>query len=145
MRPDVPLAHGTEKGIDERVQQHIGVRMAHQPYPVRDFDSAENQFSSPAESVNIKSMSDTKLSGHILRSHISFEADRYLCHELQSHPGSTAPLREHDYAAIITPYETTINNGHVRGRSRPWNRIFCLNYDGWYCRYLWAILWCKVK
>src|SRR2546428_8988180 len=44
------------------------------------------------------------------------EAGRYLCHELQSHPGSTAPLREHDYAAIITPYETTINNGHVRGR-----------------------------
>ena len=71
MRPDVPLSHGTQKGIDERVQQHIGVRMAHQPYPVRDFDSAENQFSSPAESVNIKSMSDTKLSGHILRSHIS--------------------------------------------------------------------------
>jgi len=90
--------------------------MAHQPYTVRDFDSAENQFSSPAESVNIKSMSDTKLSGHILRSHISSKlVDIFAtnCKAIQAQPRCFV---SHDYAAIITPYETTISNGHVRGR-----------------------------
>ncbi len=56
MRADVAVGDGAEHGVGDRVQQHVGVRMADQPVIVRHLHAAEPDMVALAEGVDIKTL-----------------------------------------------------------------------------------------
>jgi hypothetical protein len=66
MRADVPLAHGAEKRVHQRVQHCVGIRVPGKALVVGNFHTAQDELAAAAETVHVKSMSDAKFLWHDL-------------------------------------------------------------------------------
>ena len=61
MAADIAQRRGAEQGIGDRVQQHVGIRMAEQPQAMRHFDTAENQLATWHQRMYIPAFTNTKI------------------------------------------------------------------------------------
>lgn len=66
MLADVAQAGRAEQRVDDRVQQHVGVRMAEQAQTVRDRDPADDQFAAFDEGVAVVAGADAERRGGIV-------------------------------------------------------------------------------
>src|ERR1700751_2684816 len=64
MGSNITLANRPEKRVDERVQQNIRIRMAPKPCLVRNFYSAQNQFSAAVQPVHVEAVPNAKFLRH---------------------------------------------------------------------------------
>jgi hypothetical protein len=64
MAADIAVAEGAKNGIDQSVQDGIGIRVANQAPMVCDLDAAQNQLSPAPKAVHIKPMSNAKFRCH---------------------------------------------------------------------------------
>jgi non-ribosomal peptide synthetase component F len=76
MAAEIAVAEGAENGIDQSVQDGIGIRVANQAPIVCDLDAAQNQLSPALKAVHIKPMSNAKFRCH------DFEAAAWPHHHL---------------------------------------------------------------
>src|SRR5450759_2449031 len=58
---DVPLAHRSQDGIHQCVDEHVGIRMAQQPAIGRHLDSADHELPAVGERVHVIAQTDTEL------------------------------------------------------------------------------------
>ena len=58
MTTDIPCPDCAEQGITERMDQHIAIRVGHQPLSVRNAYAAKHHGAARAESMNIVTMPD---------------------------------------------------------------------------------------
>lgn len=58
---DIALSHGAQKGVDQRMEKHVGVRVARQSNGGRNLDPAEDELSPAAKAVNVEAVADAEI------------------------------------------------------------------------------------